>query len=112
MFANAQLLCCDDVSQITLQRFIDHVYHMRDWGNRTDYRVAIEMAYTFGFAQARMTIGGYVEMRDVEETIVECSRIFDLIATGCPVDETDENVAAQVVRGLREMGKSNNTNPA
>lgn len=59
-----------------MQEFLDDVRVMRRWEVREDEsQVALEMAYTFGFAQARMTLGGYVEHNDAGSVIAECQTL-------------------------------------
>ena len=67
------------IIQMTLNQFIDNVKLSRQWEQRTDDMVIPEMAYTFGFAQARMTIGGYVDNRDFAATLEECETLDKLV---------------------------------
>lgn len=66
--------------QITLNQFIDDVRIARQWEHRTDDKMVIaEMAYTFGFAQARMTLGGYVDTADASATVAQCQTLDTLV---------------------------------
>lgn len=66
--------------EISMQEFLDDVRIMRRWETREDEsQVALEMAYTFGFAQARMTLGGYVDHDDAGSVIGECQTLTNLL---------------------------------
>ena len=65
--------------QISLSDFIDIVRIARQWGMRTDDMVFVEMAYTFGYAQARKVVGGYVDGADSTAVIMECGTLEKIV---------------------------------
>ena len=67
------------MTEITLQQFVDDVRRIRRWTSREDGSVNVEMAYTYGFVEARRVIGGYVDLSDVTSTVQECSKMDNLL---------------------------------